>query len=170
MVCSKVISLFSDLLTTISQSSYGSPPRLSTEEDSTKGTVDPEERDQSQEILTTELERSEFQFSDCPQGQDDSGKLVKVPSGDGKLRSLSGRVFSCQGKNLKIKIPLTTPSRTLSALTDLFREDLGSQSRKCGSQGGKLNINKSKLHHAEKMIRGAFVELYKGLGYLQTYR
>ncbi|CAL9064439.1 unnamed protein product [Musa banksii] len=143
---------------------------ITCEEDSTKGTADPEERDQSQEILTTELERSEFQFSDCPQGQDDSGKLVKAPSGDGKLRSLSGRVFSCQGKNLKIKIPLTTPSRTLSALTDLFREDLGSQSRKCGTQGGKLNINKTKLHHAEKMIRGAFVELYKGLGYLQTYR
>ncbi|RWW27326.1 hypothetical protein BHE74_00041476 [Ensete ventricosum] len=143
---------------------------ITSEEDSTKGTADPEEQDQSQEILATELERSEFQFPDCPQGQDDPRKLVTAPSGDGKLRSLSGRVFSRQGKNLKIKIPLTTPSRTLSALTDLFREDLGSQSRKCGAQGGKLNINKTKLHHAEKMIRGAFVELYKGLGYLQTYR
>jgi hypothetical protein len=26
------------------------------------------------------------------------------------------------------------------------------------------------LHHAEKMIKGAFIELYKGLGYLKTYR
>ncbi|XP_010265690.1 PREDICTED: phosphate transporter PHO1 homolog 1-like [Nelumbo nucifera] len=31
-------------------------------------------------------------------------------------------------------------------------------------------FNKKKLHHAEKMIRGAFTELYKGLGYLKTYR
>ncbi|WOK93449.1 hypothetical protein Cni_G02146 [Canna indica] len=140
------------------------------EEDSTRGTIEEVEQDQSQEILAADFERSEFQYSESPQQQDDSGKLVKARPGDVKLRSLSGRVFSCQGKKLKIKIPLTTPSRTFSALTYLFREDLGSQSKKGGSQGGKLNIDKTKLHHAEKMIRGAFIELYKGLNYLKTYR
>ena len=44
------------------------------------------------------------------------------------------------------------------------------QSKKCGQEGGKFHINKTKLHHAEKMIRGAYIELFKGLGYLQTYR
>ncbi|KAK3132345.1 hypothetical protein QOZ80_6AG0519830 [Eleusine coracana subsp. coracana] len=34
----------------------------------------------------------------------------------------------------------------------------------------KLSITTKKLHQAGKMIRGALVELYKGLGYLRTYR
>nr|CAD1838273.1 unnamed protein product [Ananas comosus var. bracteatus] len=101
-----------------------------------------------------------------------SCSLASAKEGGRKLRkSLSGRVISCQGKNLKINIPLTTPSRTFSALTYLVWEDLVSQSKKCGNEGDhKLKINKSNLHHAEKMIRGAFIELYKGLGYLSTYR
>ncbi|KAL6957851.1 hypothetical protein U1Q18_029490 [Sarracenia purpurea var. burkii] len=91
---------------------------------------------------------------------------------EGKIRSLSGRVINCQGKNLRINIPVTNPSRTFSAITYLLWEDLVTQSsKKCaGLEGSKLHINKKKLHHAEKMIRGAFVELYKGLGYLKTYR
>ena len=43
-------------------------------------------------------------------------------------------------------------------------------SKKCGPEGRKLQVNRTKLHHAGKMIRGAYVELYKGLGYLKTYR
>jgi len=31
-------------------------------------------------------------------------------------------------------------------------------------------INRKKIQCAEKMIRGAFVELYRGLGLLKTYR
>lgn len=110
------------------------------EEDSTRGATDEEAQDQSQEILATELERSD------------------------QFQSLSGRVFSFQGRNLKMKIPLTTPYRTLIYL---LREDLANQSKKFR---GKLKVNKTKLHHAEKMIRGAFIELYKGLNYLKTYR
>lgn len=131
-----------------------------------------EEQEQGQEILATEYESGDFQFVDPPpQGSNDLGKSKTDGLDEGKkLRSLSGRAFSLQGKNLLIKIPLTTPSRTISALAYLFREDFGSQLRKCGSQSGKLNINKTKIHRAAKMIRGAFVELYKGLGYLKTYR
>ncbi|WOL03843.1 hypothetical protein Cni_G12563 [Canna indica] len=142
---------------------------ITCEEDSTKDSTEQEEQNHPQEILTTEHENSEFQFSDTPQAPDDSGKMRTQIEG-GKLRSLSGRAFSCQGKNLRINIPLTTPSRTLSALTYLFLEDLGSQSRRCELPGRKLNINKSKIHHAEKMIRGALIELFKGLDYLKTYR
>ncbi|KAG6517295.1 hypothetical protein ZIOFF_020680 [Zingiber officinale] len=130
-----------------------------------------EEQEQAQEILATEYESGDFQFVDPPQGSDELEKPKTTDRLDEvKLRSLSGRAFTLQGKNLLIKIPLTTPSRTISALAYLFREDLGSQLRKCGSQSGKLNINKAKIHRAEKMIRGAFVELHKGLGYLKTYR
>ncbi|XP_072982938.1 phosphate transporter PHO1-3-like isoform X1 [Typha latifolia] len=123
-----------------------------------------EEEEQQQQIQET-------QTGEFIERVDDSGGLIKARREEGKLRSLSGRVITCQGKNLKINIPLTTPTRTISAITNLVWEDLVSQSKKYGLEGGnKVSINKTKLHHAEKMIRGAFVELYKGLGYLRTYR
>lgn len=78
---------------------------------------------------------------------------------------------STRMKNLRIRIPITNPTRTFSAITYLLWDDLVNQSsKKCGPEGNKLHIDKKKLHHAGKMIRGAFVELYKGLGYLKTYR
>ncbi|KAJ6324550.1 hypothetical protein OIU76_011782 [Salix suchowensis] len=58
-----------------------------------------------------------------------------------------------------------------NSLSYLVWGDLASQSsKKCNPEGSKPHINKTKLHHAEKMIKGAFIELYKGLGYLKTYR
>jgi len=83
-------------------------------------------------------------------------------------------VVTCQGRNVRINIPVTTPSRTVTAIRELLFEDILSQSKKTGTHGSdsneKLSINKRKLRQAEKMIRGALVELYKGLGYLKTYR
>ncbi|OAY84913.1 Phosphate transporter PHO1-3 [Ananas comosus] len=150
---------------------------LASEEGSARGPTIDEEQVQESPTLAFERNNSSGQteniLSSSHQRLDDSGRLVMKPKREeGKLRkSLSGRVISCQGKNLRINIPLTTPSRTFSALTYLVWEDLVSQSKKCGTEGDqKLKINKSNLHHAEKMIRGAFIELYKGLGYLSTYR
>ncbi|XVF03484.1 hypothetical protein REPUB_Repub04eG0265200 [Reevesia pubescens] len=140
---------------------------ISSEEDSVK---DRTEQEQLQDSCTEELDRNDVSFSDSPRS-DEMGKPMRMKKEDGKLRTLSGRVFSCQGKNLRLNIPLTTPSRTFSAISYLVWDDLVNQSsKKCGPEGSKLHINKSKLHHAEKMIKGAFIELYKGLGYLKTYR
>ncbi|TYG41807.1 hypothetical protein ES288_D12G205500v1 [Gossypium darwinii] len=144
---------------------------ISCEEDSVKDRTEQEQ--QQQDSFTDELERNEVPFSDSPTS-DEIGKPTDIymKTEKGKLRTLSGRVFSFQGKSLRINIPLTTPSRTFSAISYLVWDDLVNQSsKKCGPQGGgKLHINKSKLHHAQKMIKGAFLELYKGLGYLKTYR
>lgn len=64
-----------------------------------------------------------------------------------------------------------TLSRSLSAIGYLRRGDVISlSSKKCVSKGSKATINRTDLHHARKMIRQALVELYKGLGYLNTYR
>lgn len=137
---------------------------MDTDEDSVK---DKTEQEQPQDS-TDDLEKNEAAYSEGGE----LGKSMRTKSEDiGKLRSMSSRSFSFQGKNLKINIPLTNPSRTFSAISYLVWEDLVNQSsRKCGADGGRLHINKTKLHHADKMIRGAFVELYKGLGYLKTYR
>ncbi|CAL2232119.1 unnamed protein product [Prunus armeniaca] len=142
---------------------------FSSEEDSVKDKTEHEQ--ELQDISTEDLEKNEVPHSEGSISGE-LGKSMRTKSEDiGKLRTMSSRSFSCQGKNLKINIPLTTPSRTFSAISYLVWEDLVNQSsKKCSAEGSKLHINKKKLHHADKMIRGAFVELYKGLGYLKTYR
>lgn len=138
---------------------------LDAEEDSVRSRT---EQMQLQESCLEDLENNGGEALESPISEEP----IKINE-DSKLRTVSGRVFSCQGKNVKIKIPLTNPSRTFSAISYLIKEDLINQSssKKCGPDGGnKLRISKKKLSHAEKMIKGALIELYKGLNYLKTYR
>lgn len=137
---------------------------LAAEEESVK---DKTGQEHSQENINEDSEKTELAFSDSPRSEE-MGNSTRTKSLDRKWRSFSGRVISFHGKNIRLNIPLTTPSRTFSAISHLFREDLAN-SKKC-NEGTKLHINKTRLHHAEKMIKGAFVELYKGLGFLKTYR
>ncbi|KAL2506567.1 Phosphate transporter PHO1 [Abeliophyllum distichum] len=67
---------------------------------------------------------------------------------------------------MRIDIPATTPTRTISAVTSMLWEDLVNHPKK---EGGGEFINRKRIQCAEKMIRGAFVELYRGLGLLKTY-
>ncbi|XP_075488776.1 phosphate transporter PHO1-like [Primulina tabacum] len=66
---------------------------------------------------------------------------------------------------VRIDIPATTPTRTIAAVTSMLWEDVVNNPKK---EGGEY-INRKKIQCAEKMIRGAFVELYKGLGLLKKY-
>ncbi|XP_074282272.1 phosphate transporter PHO1-like [Silene latifolia] len=67
--------------------------------------------------------------------------------------------------SLRIDIPATTPGRTISAVSSMLWEDLVNTPK----DRPREFINRKKIQCAEKMIRGAFVELYKGLGLLKTY-
>ncbi|KAL1556614.1 Phosphate transporter PHO1 1 [Salvia divinorum] len=148
------------------------------EEESISGTISCDEEsikyaattETGLENMAREFEKDDMKSSESPK----SGELersMRMKQGDGKLKSVSNCMINCQGKNLRICIPVTNPARTFSAISYLLWDDLVNQSsKKCGPERNKLHINKKKLHHAEKMIRGAFVELYKGLGYLKTYR
>ncbi|CAA2994911.1 phosphate transporter PHO1 [Olea europaea subsp. europaea] len=69
---------------------------------------------------------------------------------------------------LRIDIPATTPSRAIAAVTSMLWEDLVNNSKNELGSTGEFNSRK-KIQYAEKMIRGAFVELYRGLGLLKTY-
>ncbi|RVW45419.1 Phosphate transporter PHO1-like 1 [Vitis vinifera] len=132
---------------------------ISCEEESIK---DKTEQEPAQDNTADEFESNDVQFSDSLKS-DEMGKSMRMKREDGKLRTLSGRVFNCQGKNLRINIPLTTPSRTLSAISYLVWGDLVNQSsRKCGPEGSKLNINKTKLHHAEKILKELSLSFTKG--------
>ncbi|KAL0731325.1 hypothetical protein Bca4012_027419 [Brassica carinata] len=136
------------------------------EEDSLRSRT---EQTELQESCLEDLENNGEEALESPR----PAEPIKINNEDSKLRTVSSRVFSCQGKNLKIKIPLTNPSRTFSAISYMIKEDLINQSssKKCGPDGvNKLRISKKNLSHAEKMIKGALTELYKGLDYLKTYR
>ncbi|XP_044488257.1 phosphate transporter PHO1 homolog 1-like [Mangifera indica] len=142
----------------------------SCDEESIKDRTEQEQlQDQQQDSSTDDLEKNDVGLAESP-GSEEIGKSMRMKGEDGKLRTLSSHFFNCQGKNLRINIPLTTPSRTFSAISYLVWGDLVNQSSKKFSEGSRLHINKTKIHHAEKMIRGALVELYKALGYLKTYR
>ncbi|CAN7086774.1 unnamed protein product [Brassica oleracea var. botrytis] len=139
---------------------------ISSEEDYIKSRT---EEIQLQEYCLEDLDNNGEQALKSPRSEES----IKINNEDSKLRRFSGRVFSCQGRNLKIKIPLTNPSRKFSAISYFIKEDLINQSssKKRGPDGvNKLRISKKTLNHAEKMIKGALTELYKGLNYLKTYR
>jgi hypothetical protein len=78
-----------------------------------------------------------------------------------------------QGKHkmaMKINIPATATAttRAIATLTSILSEDFVNNPRKELGLGEFLN--RKKVPCAEKTIRSAFVELYKGLGLLKTYR
>lgn len=69
----------------------------------------------------------------------------------------------------KIDILAETPTRRIAAaLTSMLWEDLAKSPKKEGLRD-QLS-NRKKVQSAEKMIRGAYVELYKLLGLLKAYR
>ncbi|CAL5396500.1 unnamed protein product [Camellia sinensis] len=152
------------------RSKKGSSYQDSKDDDSISGTIscdDESIRDKTEQ----EQGRDRTTDEDSMKSDEPVGQSIIRKSEDGKMRTTSGRVFNCQGKNLRINIPLTNPTQTFSAITYLLWDDLVNQSsKKYCPEGTKLHISKKKLHHAEKMIKGAFIELYKGLGYLKTYR
>jgi len=96
------------------------------------------------EVMST-LERNGLSFVN-------SGMRVKTKKGKPQMA-------------IRIDIPATTPT----AVTSMLWEDLVNSPMKAAGCGGEF-INKRKIQCAEKMIRSAFVELYKGLGLLKTYR
>ncbi|KAJ9555778.1 hypothetical protein OSB04_010392 [Centaurea solstitialis] len=84
--------------------------------------------------------------------------------GSAKTKKAGGK----QMGGMRIDIPATTPTRTITAVTSMLWEDLVNNPKK--EAGGAAEfLNRKKLQCAEKMIRGAFVELYRGLGLLKTY-
>ncbi|KAK1308530.1 Phosphate transporter PHO1 [Acorus calamus] len=66
-----------------------------------------------------------------------------------------------------MRIDLSAGATTPTA-TSMIWEDLVNSPRKEGSGSGD-HLGRKKIQCAEKLIRGAFVELYRGLGLLRTY-
>jgi len=127
------------------------------------------EPEQGQDTMAFEVEKDGGKPTETSKIDEMDRSSRRIRKEDSGSRSFSSRVFNCERKNLRINIPSTTPSHTLSAISDIVWEDLIIQSSKKGTPRG-FTINKTRLQHAEKMLKGAFIELYKGLTYLNTYR
>lgn len=135
--------------------------------------------EKEEDVVAAVFEKNGVMFVDSPSRL--SGNRTKTKKGNAKLyvkgksgSAGSGRIGNILSRQMRVDIPATTPSRTVSAITQMLWEDLGNQYSKKDEatfQGGSgsTSINKKKMQCAEKMIRGAFVELYRGLGLLKTY-
>ncbi|KAI6693591.1 hypothetical protein NL676_021301 [Syzygium grande] len=67
------------------------------------------------------------------------------------------------------RIPGTTAAGAITALTTMLWDDLVNNRNRKKDGTKDYSMSKKKIHCAEKMIRGAFVELYRGLFLLQNY-
>ncbi|CAN6479540.1 unnamed protein product [Victoria cruziana] len=97
-----------------------------------------------------------------------NGMTVVGAAGKVKTKKEGAKCGKGKGRGgLRIELPATTPTRAISALTQGLWEDVinGSSRR----EGPCQAVNRKKVQCAEKMIRGAYVELYRGLGLLRTY-
>ncbi|XP_011073562.1 phosphate transporter PHO1 [Sesamum indicum] len=99
---------------------------------------------------------------DSPNSQTDEA-IAAVGKKDG-INSAKAK----KAEAMRIDIPASTPSRTIAAVTSMLWEELVMSNSKKGG-GGDCMMNRKKIECAEKMIRGAFVELYRGLALLKTY-
>ncbi|KAE9612084.1 putative SPX domain-containing protein [Lupinus albus] len=94
-----------------------------------------------EEIITT-LEKNGINFVN-------SSTMTKTKKGKPKMAK-------------KIDVLTTTSTKAITAITSMLWEEL------VNNPTGDF-IHKRKIQCAEKMIRSAFVELYRGLGLLKTY-
>ncbi|MCD7472617.1 hypothetical protein HAX54_013898 [Datura stramonium] len=104
------------------------------EDESISGTISCDEesnKDRTEQEQDTENSIDQV-IIDSPRSSE-LGDSTNIKREDNKSKSLSERVINCQGKSLKIHIPLTNPTRTFSAITYLSRDDIINQSsKKCG--------------------------------------
>lgn len=119
---------------------------------------------------------TQSEFSDSPiepsQGEEVIAALEKnginfIGTGGGGRGKTSKKGNKAKMGSVRIDIPATTPTRTIAAVTSMLWEDLVNSPKK--ESPGEF-LNRKKIQCAEKMIRGAFVELYRGLGLLKRYR
>ncbi|BBN18039.1 xenotropic and polytropic retrovirus receptor 1 [Marchantia polymorpha subsp. ruderalis] len=134
-------------------------------------------------VLDEDLEAGDTTQAACPEkephNQDSNVRSKKsaiapVPSAEAESLDDAAAIGSRTPDRqmmMKIKIPLTTPSDALSALTQTLREkqQAGKDSPDKDLVESQNLLDKKKINAAEKMLRNAFVEYYRGLNMLKNY-
>ncbi|KAJ0035634.1 hypothetical protein Pint_25109 [Pistacia integerrima] len=118
----------------------------------------------------SDFSESQASLSDAPTESTQTDDVIAALERNGvSFINATTRSKAKKGKPkmaMRVDIPAETPTRTISAVTSVLWEDLVNNPKKEGP--GDI-ITRKKIQCAEKKIRGAFVELYRGLGLLKTY-
>ncbi|XP_027166874.1 phosphate transporter PHO1 [Coffea eugenioides] len=127
-------------------------------------------RSYSSSTRNSDFSETQSEFSDTPTETSQTDDVIAALEKNGiNFINSATRSKTKMGKpkmTMRINIPATTPTRTIAAVTSMLWEDLVNNPKK--ESPGDC-INRKKIQCAEKMIRGAFVELYRGLGLLKRY-
>ncbi|PON94804.1 SPX domain containing protein [Trema orientale] len=140
-----------------------SPAKLSSGSVPCSWSSSPRSSDYTESIADDQLNETSIEISETDE------TIATLEKNGINFTNLATRTKTKKGKPkmaMRIDIPATTPTRTISAVTSMLWEDLVNNPKK---EGHGEYINRKKIQCAEKMIRGAFVELYRGLGLLKTY-
>lgn len=98
-------------------------------------------------------------------GSTSSSASTEVPVG-----SLSRNTSTNQ---VRLIIPRTTPAATIAALTQMLWDDVFRHSKRASTayRGREdYTVSQKKVQSATLMLRAAYVEFYRGLGLLKSYR
>lgn len=112
-----------------------------------------------------------------------SGEIIEASSG-GSVGSLASKDVCTRNLNksstnwtgfnqVRLIIPRTTPAATIAAMIQMLWEDVFRQSKQSSTDltGTEDNsLSQKKVQIATLMLRAAFIEFYRGLGILKSFR
>lgn len=102
------------------------------------------------------------------------GSAGSLASNDVCMRNLNKSTENQTGSNqVRLIIPRTTPAATIAAMIQMLWEDVFRQSKQSSTDltGTEDNsLSQKKVQIATLMLRAAFIEFYRGLGILKSFR
>ncbi|KAI5056457.1 hypothetical protein GOP47_0028742 [Adiantum capillus-veneris] len=106
----------------------------------------------------------------------DTQECVEVESGssggtdqDGFYRVAADMNFTAVSP-IELDIPKENPALSLSAVVQMLWDDVLRQSKNGSSSWRQFSrLDRKKIQYADKMLRVAFIELYRGLGLLRSF-
>jgi hypothetical protein len=109
--------------------------------------------------------KQQARLEDDDDDDDESGKS-KSKSKHAAAANNGGSSFTAEGKGSKFKIPLKLPP--VAGVANLLWENMPSSLQIKGDADDP--VTKKKFQSARKKLRAAFVEYYRALGLLKTFR
>ncbi|XP_059650851.1 phosphate transporter PHO1 [Cornus florida] len=124
----------------------------------------------SSSTMNSDYSESQTEYSESPRETSKTDEVIAALEKNGVHFIASATNLKAKKEKpktaMRIDIPAIAPTRSVSAVASMLWEDIVKNPKK---EGPGDFINRKKIQCAEKMIRGAFVELYRGLGLLKTY-